>query len=529
MASPRVVLLASLAYLSTNKVEGFAPVLVLSLSPCGICSTYSNVAPSAGLHVSAPAAAANAAHASTGFRTGTSSVSTSSLHATFIDSGDEGDNKNEDGEEEEEGDDEEMEPDPYMENAASEFLDGGDSTAAGSSSLAPMGATSLDWGGALDTLRDRVDDIESGKSGPSNALFRLMSAETPNQAIGKFIQEADPSVVQAMSGAVSSLLGGLSNPSTGIEVVVKASGDKLGNLCFQLMMTGYLFRNCEYVLALKDLIGLRGSANVVEFRKAFDKIDSDNSGYIEVNEIEALLSEVYGDDVPSYETRAFMEFFDSNRDGRISWSEFETGLGATYAKKSNDESSGITGAGAQRALPGSSAVVDDYDDDDEEEDYPDFEQLFGRPSVEGKVQVELKNGKTIEVDASQYMQTLKDEAEALKEALRMERGEPQAPPGLISGAPIASGDVGGIAGYIASLEGDVKSLTEGIAPETVETMKLLIKFVLEGGGKKKKLDPDQEMELPGSALQQLALWQLVLGYRLRENEAKGEYKKLLDS
>jgi hypothetical protein len=35
------------------------------------------------------------------------------------------------------------------------------------------------------------------------------------------------------------------------------------------------------------------------------------------------------------------------------------------------------------------------------------------------------------------------------------------------------------------------------------------------------------MEIPGSALQQLALWQLVLGYRLREEEASGDYKKLL--
>ena len=36
------------------------------------------------------------------------------------------------------------------------------------------------------------------------------------------------------------------------------------------------------------------------------------------------------------------------------------------------------------------------------------------------------------------------------------------------------------------------------------------------------------MEIPGAALQQLALWQLVLGYKLREAEAKGEYMRLLD-
>ena len=240
-SSPRVVLLAALAYLCTHTADGFVPVFATEVA----------------------------------FRR------SSALHASFVvldDSGDEDDD-----DEDDEGE-EEIEADPYMGKATSEFLDGGDDTGGGSSStsssLAPMGATSLDWGGALDTLRDRVDDIESGKSGPSNALFRLMSAETPNQAIGKFIQEADQSVIQAMSGAVSSLLGGLSNPSTGIEVVVKANGDKLGNLCFQLMMTGYLFRNAEYVLALKDLIGLRASASVAEYRKAFDKIDSDNSGYI---------------------------------------------------------------------------------------------------------------------------------------------------------------------------------------------------------------------------------------------------------
>ena len=91
-----------------------------------------------------------------------------------------------------------------------------------------------------------------------------------------------------------------------------------------------------------------------------------------------------------------------------------------------------------------------------------------------------------------------------------------------------------ISTYIASRGGDVKSLTEGISPEIVETMKKLVNFVLEGGesrkGKKELTDQekaDMEMEIPGSALQQLSLWQLVLGYRLREAEVTGDYKKLL--
>ena len=95
----------------------------------------------------------------------------------------------------------------------------------------------------------------------------------------------------------------------------------------------------------------------------------------------------------------------------------------------------------------------------------------------------------------------------------------------------AMDDYGGIANYIASQQGDVKALTQGISPEIVETMKMLINFVLEGGdsGKGRDVPKDKmEMEIPGSALQQLALWQLVLGYRLREAEAKGDYLKLLE-
>ncbi len=65
-------------------------------------------------------------------------------------------------------------------------------------------------------------------------------------------------------------------------------------------------------------------------------------------------------------------------------------------------------------------------------------------------------------------------------------------------------------------------------------MKMLVDFVLDGGpggsksGMDKKAANEIEMEIPGSALQQLALWQLVLGYKLRESEATGEYRKMLE-
>lgn len=152
-------------------------------------------------------------------------------------------------------------------------------------------------------------------------------------------------------------------------------------------------------------------------------------------------------------------------------------------------------------------------------------------NVLGKVEIELESGETIKVEAKEYIESLKAEAEALKEALRRETLGPQSANSIVGASQQQPSDFGGIAQYIASRQGDIAALTEGIQPEIVDTMKKLVDFVLEGGenGPRKGVPKDQiEMELPGSALQQLALWQLVLGYRLREAEATGEYLKLLE-
>lgn len=155
----------------------------------------------------------------------------------------------------------------------------------------------------------------------------------------------------------------------------------------------------------------------------------------------------------------------------------------------------------------------------------------------------MEDGKIVQVDAKDYIESLKAEARMLKDALRREnKGLPPSdgPADMIPGGPVRGGGPGNesmdIAQYISSRQGDVAALTEGISPEIVDTMKRLVKFVLEGGdsGKAQHDLSDEEMatmemEIPGSALQQLALWQLVLGYRLREEEATGDYKNLLRS
>jgi len=440
------------------------------------------------------------------------------------------------GEVEEDDDVDITEDDPYAQTAPSEFQEGDlnvntDTTMQSLTrgTTRELNTTPLDWGGALSTLRSRVSDIESGKStNPSTALFRTISRERPNEAIGRFVREANPEVVAAMTGAVGSLLGSLSNPAMGVETIVSASSEKLGNLCFQLQMTGYMFRNAEYVLALKSLMNIRGEgATLDEYKAAFQRIDTDGSGYLEIEEIEALLTEVYNETPPSFEVTTFLEFFDSNNDGRISWEEFERGFGVVTSMSGNEENKPIMNG---FSLPAST-------DDDDDDKIGDF---FGEPAISGTIEVELEDGKVIEVDAQEYVDDLKKQALALKRELAQEKGIDPKEMGIsegdnnLNGLPGAPdvGSSGSIASYIASLQGDVKSLTEGISPEVVESMKMLIEFVLEGGegggGSKKAMDKDKEMELPGSALQQLALWQLVIGYRLRETEATGEWKRMIE-
>jgi len=378
--------------------------------------------------------------------------------------------------------------------------------------------TALDWGSAYGSLRRRVGDIKDGKSGsPSYALFSMMTRDSPNEAIASFVNDASPEVINAMSGAVSALLGGLSNPSLGMQTIVKATGDKLSALCLQLQMTGYMFRNAEYVMALRDIMKIENNS-IEDYKRAFDRIDQDKSGFIEASEIEDLLLDVYGEDPPAFEVINFIGFFDQNNDGRISWKEFERGLGAMGSERAADAV-----ARNMLALPGS--AVENYEDD-EDETTSSLEQ-----HISGIVEVELEDGSTVEIEAKDYMDGLKAEALVLKKLLMQEKGLPlPSQANEIESLNLTGNSGGSLSAFIASLgEKNVKTLTEGISPAVIDAMKLLVNYVLDAGPTGEgKVSGDKELELPGSALQQLALWQLVLGYRLREAEATGEYQKMLE-
>ena len=55
-------------------------------------------------------------------------------------------------------------------------------------------------------------------------------------------------------------------------------------------------------------------------------MDKDNSGFLTSNEVEDLLFETYGYPALEEEVKLFMDYFDSNHDGKISFDEFKTSL-----------------------------------------------------------------------------------------------------------------------------------------------------------------------------------------------------------
>ena len=86
--------------------------------------------------------------------------------------------------------------------------------------------------------------------------------------------------------------------------------------------------------SLIDAIGLKVFSKE-EFHAAFTKIDKDQSGYIDIAEVHDLLKETYGLEPLEVEVEMFMQEFDTNHDGKITWNEFEDTLNKILADLEN--------------------------------------------------------------------------------------------------------------------------------------------------------------------------------------------------
>lgn len=347
----------------------------------------------------------------------------------------------------------------------------------------------------LDKLRARISRIqESGGvlATPSQKLFEIATSKPPSVMLKDFFSSASPMVQQGMQDAVVSLLGAL--PPFEFDSQVTTTGDKMAALMLQLQMTGYMLRNAEYVLTLRKVLNL-STRTAAEYRKAFDKLDLDGSGFIERNEIEKLLTDVYdGKNVPDFEVDTFIRLFDVNSDGVVSWEEFATTLGVIDL----DENPPADPLGLLNLLPAG------------DEDAP----TLSTPTLEGKVKVQLGEGEEIEVEAAAYMEELKTEAQALRRELAKVKKEEQERELALSSS---------ISAYVGSLpESQLKVLTAGISEDVVGAMRMVVEYILKAPGGDRPLSKDESVTIEQEKLQQLCLYQLVLGYNLRESEAKGD-------
>jgi len=347
-------------------------------------------------------------------------------------------------------------------------------------------------------LRARAGELKEGGSNRLAAQYvKLLTEQHPSELVGRFYATASIPVQAAMQDAIAGLLG-----AGAVDLEVTTTGSRVADLCFRLQMTGYMLRNAEYVLALQEVLSLAPAGRTpAQMRAAFQRVDRDASGYIDVGEVGALFDDVYGPtdgdrglaQRKKADVESFVAFFDKNKDGRISFDEFCDALGGADATPAQLALEKYGGARPQLEAPEAAA-----------------------PAVSGELTVGDRT-----VGAAEYVDELRREAARLKRELA---AAARTGPGADSLAAIGS--------YVASLEPEKRDLlTASMTPDAREAAAELVKYVLKepgaGGDEGQTLGADQQVTLERRVLDQICRWQIVVGYRLRELEASGEAKRRL--
>jgi len=358
------------------------------------------------------------------------------------------------------------------------------------------------------STNDAIDatSSESGLSSPKrtkpNPYLSIVSNLPPSDLISTFTSTASPRVQDAVRTTVLGLIGGL--PSQKFETKTVATGERLASLMFQLQMTGYMFKNAEYRLSLSSSLGSLGSG--VGGRRMLPSGDGQD------DEDKALVREGRG-----------------TLKGKI---KVRYGGAATVTSSDNNDNTNSTGNSQVET------EVDKKAGDDQEE-----ETTSSTPGME------------VEVDAQAYMSELRGEVRRLREELDATKlaKEEEIRKDLLM--------------YIRTLpQQEMQQLTGTMSPDVLEAMKGLVTAVLagigdndeknedngsskkegslgdttiasgkEGGGvgedgggnnsaTNNKIGPNTVTEQSGEALAQLCMWQLVVGFNLRELEVREEFR-----
>lgn len=124
--------------------------------------------------------------------------------------------------------------------------------------------------------------------------------------------------------------------------------------------------------------------------------------------------------------------------------------------------------------------------------------------------------KHVEVDAAAYMEELRAQVKMLADELASKKN-----------AMVEDSLRNDLLVYIRTLpKKELKSLTADMSQEVLVCMKALVRAVLSGLGDG-KVGPDTVTEQSGEAMAQLCMWQLAIGYNLRELEELEEVNSKL--
>ena len=303
----------------------------------------------------------------------------------------------------------------------------------------------------------------------TNPYLAVVAKLSPSDLIRKFTASAHPRVQDAVRSTILGLIGNL--PKMAFETTTVTTGERLASLMFQLQMTGYMFKNAEYRLSMSQSLGIDVTSN-------YSPLNEPNSKYLLPGDEDAE----YEDDIP------------------LSFGKVSGKIKVSYGNNDDEENDNQT--------EGLSSNLENTDQTDDNEGT----SIGMDPS--SKVD-ENNNKMEIEVDAEAYMSELRDQVQNLRDELnekRMAKEEAIRKDLLL---------------YIRTLpKQQLDSLTNTMSPDVLKSMKGLVNVVMAGIGEG-KIGPDTITEQTGEAMAQLCMWQLVVGYNLRELEVREEMKEAL--
>ena len=203
------------------------------------------------------------------------------------------------------------------------------------------------------------------------------------------------------------------------------------------------------------------------------------------------------------------------------------------------QSLGIDERLGKNLLDAEEGSIDDDDGDDDDQPFSTDTKIKGKIKVRYQKKAEIDDNKDskgdpqdgdekspqddsssgaameVEVDAAAYMAELRNEVSKLREDLSSTR---KAKEESIRKDLLA---------YIRTLpQQELNTLTNSMTDDVLDAMKGLVNSVMGGIGEG-QIDKNTVTEQSGEAMAQLCMWQLVVGYNLRELEVREEMKNAL--